>query len=106
MLKHLMVPEPKHAQVTTPQPGITRPVGSRRQMLRTIHLNDQSPLDADEIHHERPHRMLSPEPVPTQLPPAQVEPEPLLGFGHFPAQCRGGRTLRMLTHEPSMAAPV
>ena len=54
-------------------------------MLRTIEFDDQFWLQAGEVSHIRPQRVLAPKLGP-QLLAAQTRPQPPLGVGHAPAQ--------------------
>jgi hypothetical protein len=54
-------------------------------MLTTIHLDDQSTLETDEIHDEIANRLLAPELHAGNLPAPERLPEPLLRVGHLAA---------------------
>src|SRR5579864_4130140 len=86
LLENDTVPKPQHSKTLRLQPG--RALGvmlHELQVLTTVKLDDEFPLEANEIDHERPNRSLSSEPAASKLPLAQAMPQTLFSVGHrFP----------------------
>jgi hypothetical protein len=75
-----MVPKPKHRVTFLSQPGFPFCILSYLGvMLTAIHFDDQSLLQANEIHHVRTYRPLSPELMPAYLTETKVLPKKPLG---------------------------
>ena len=71
LTQHLVVPEPQYDIAPPPQPGIPPPVVRRTpvQMLRAVHLHDQTGGRTGEVRDIGPDRVLTPEADPEGAPP-------------------------------------
>ena len=86
LFQYLVVPEPQNAIAPRLQPSRTILVlGKTLGVLTSVHLNDQSLLEAEEIDDEGAYRMLPSKPMAGKLSPTKFLPEDPLGVSRvFP----------------------
>jgi hypothetical protein len=98
LFEDLIIPETQGPKPQLAQMGIALDIPGGVRMLASIHLDNQSSLDTDEIGDEGADRALAPEPVPSKLPMAQASPQHAFGVGHFPPQSTGEIQLLPFPH--------
>ena len=70
LMEYLVVPEPQHDQARSAQPVVPDALcTSRREMRRTVSLDDDARLLAEEVHDVRAQRLL-----PAELRAVQPSP--------------------------------
>jgi hypothetical protein len=78
-----VIPEAQDTKALRIQPrGACFVLLANRTMLTAVQLNNDLSLEAREIDDELTDGCLSAEPETTELPAAQLRPEPALGVGH------------------------
>src|SRR3954470_15388654 len=80
MIEHLVIPEAQDDKVARAQPGIALGIVGALGMLAAVELDDELPLEADEVHDVASELLLPAELEAAEAAVAQQAPHPPLGF--------------------------